>query len=248
MKKVPLTCHDRFAANQVCADLKVQVIHSAPDNPVVAAKSNDSSAASPPSCSQPCPATSHQATRQTGHHTNAHAFPTRHRDRRLDHRHLPPAPPPRDRSDPDRSVGGGRLAATDAGLPRGAGSAADRIHPSQSATRRYSPAGAALVLTHAGFCVDEPVTIRYDPRDLAEIRVPAATRLPTSTSSTTTWPPRSPEPDLPPPPPPVRIKQSPQWRHLRCGRRRPHRRAARRRPADRGPGGPQGDRPGRTVI
>ena len=47
---------------RVCADLKVQLIHSAPGRPADEGKSNDCSGRSPPSCCRLCPGTSRTAT------------------------------------------------------------------------------------------------------------------------------------------------------------------------------------------
>lgn len=50
---------------QVCADLKVDLIHSIPGSPGAGARSSGSSARSPPSCCPPCPGTSRRATAAT---------------------------------------------------------------------------------------------------------------------------------------------------------------------------------------
>ena len=43
--------------------------------------------------------------------------------------------------------------------------------PREGAARWHPPVRAALLLNHTAAFVGEPVTIRYDPRGLAEIRV-----------------------------------------------------------------------------
>ena len=87
--------------------------------------------------------------------------------------HLPPAGAPGDRADPGAPVGGGGLAAPDARLAGSVGpAAADRGAPRGRCNATASTAtGCGTSPSPWPPYVGEPVTIRYDPRDLAEIRV-----------------------------------------------------------------------------
>ena len=135
---------------RVCADLKVQLIHSAPGRPRGRGKVERLFGTIttellptlpghiPPG--QPRPA---------GHRTGPDPVGTGRRGRPVHRGHLPPAGAPGDRAAAGRPLDGGGLATPDARVAGGAGpAAAHRLDPAQGAARRDPLPRAAVLLDH----------------------------------------------------------------------------------------------------
>ena len=161
------------------ADLHIRLIHSASPDPKAAARSNDSSAPSTPNCSPTLPG---HLPRRRGRAGQRQPDPGRtgRRDRpvhRQDYNH-------RTHREPGSRAAGRwerrRVAAAAARQPRATGrAAADRAQAAQACTATASTSkGCATWRRPSPPSSGEPVIIRYDPRDITEIRVFHQRRVP----------------------------------------------------------------------
>ena len=159
---------------QVCHDTHIQLIHSTPGVPQGRGKierclCRDDHHRTAAHAARLYPA---RQARQTGHRADAVAGRSRRRARPVHRRELPPARPLRDRTATRDALVRRRLATPHARLtgPTRPAAAHRRQAPSRAPRRRALSRTALPRPTLAAY-VGEPSKIRYDPRDLAEIRI-----------------------------------------------------------------------------
>ena len=158
---------------QVCADLKVQLIHSTPGVPRGRGKIERFFARHHHrTAAQAARAHPTAQLRSTRHDSDDGPVRPGRRDRAMADPSISPPHPSRDEADAAATVARRRLAASDAGDVGGVEPAVADVATPRKVHRdgigchglRY------LALTLTAY-VGEEVTVRYDPRDLAEIRV-----------------------------------------------------------------------------